>query len=81
MILFDHRFPGYSWTISHCRTCHSHLGWKFRNVRKRSSSTDETEEDPNRPLVFWGLSSVTTDETVVPRRLGRARVSDVFALF
>lgn len=69
-IILLHRFPGYSWTISNCRVCHFHLGWKFRKVRKRSSGDNEvTEEDPSKPLVFWGLSSVTTEENVTPRRL------------
>ncbi|KAL7488261.1 hypothetical protein ACHAW6_013833 [Cyclotella cf. meneghiniana] len=69
----DSWFPGYSWTIAHCRICRSHLGWKFCNVRKRSAPSQEAGEDPDRPLVFWGLSSVTSDESVEPQRLVRSR--------
>jgi hypothetical protein len=51
----DSWFPGYSWTITHCRYCHDHLGWKFQLVEKTMSSDE-------RPKQFWGLSgaSVTT---------------------
>jgi len=47
-------FPGYSWTITYCQRCHSHLGWKFHLVR----STAATED---RPEFFfgWSASSVT----------------------
>ncbi|KAG5274962.1 hypothetical protein AALO_G00142070 [Alosa alosa] len=38
-------FPGYAWTIAQCRTCGSHMGWKFTAVKKDLS--------PNR---FWGLT-------------------------
>eukprot|EP00804_Cyclotella_cryptica_P001137 CCRYP_019762-RA/>CCRYP_019762-RA protein AED:0.25 eAED:0.25 QI:912/1/1/1/0.5/0.33/3/2286/646 len=69
----DSWFPGYSWTIAHCCICHSHLGWKFCNVRKRSSPGEEAEEDPERPRLFWGLSSVTSEESVEPQRLVRSR--------
>ncbi|XP_063072482.1 protein cereblon isoform X2 [Engraulis encrasicolus] len=38
-------FPGYAWTIAQCRTCGSHMGWKFTAVKK-----DLT------PARFWGLT-------------------------
>ncbi|KAK1161536.1 protein cereblon-like [Acipenser oxyrinchus oxyrinchus] len=38
-------FPGYAWTIAQCRTCGSHLGWKFTATNK-----DLT------PHKFWGLT-------------------------
>ncbi|XP_064480332.1 protein cereblon-like [Ornithodoros turicata] len=37
-------FPGYAWTILHCRSCHCHVGWKFTAVEKNLL-----------PLKFWGL--------------------------
>lgn len=54
----DSWFPGYSWTITYCRHCFSHLGWKFQSVSQSGSN----EADANRPERFWGLSgaSVTT---------------------
>jgi uncharacterized C2H2 Zn-finger protein len=24
-------FPGYAWRVALCRSCHEHLGWKFRS--------------------------------------------------
>jgi cereblon len=52
-------FPGYSWTITHCRVCHSHIGWKFLHVKNHASNAVESSGRPKR---FWGLSgaSVTT---------------------
>ncbi|XP_062853996.1 protein cereblon [Trichomycterus rosablanca] len=38
-------FPGYAWTIAQCRTCGSHIGWKFSAVKKDLS-----------PQRFWGLT-------------------------
>ncbi|XP_012680340.1 protein cereblon isoform X2 [Clupea harengus] len=38
-------FPGYAWTIAQCRTCGSHMGWKFTAVKKDLS-----------PVRFWGLT-------------------------
>ncbi|KAK2858262.1 hypothetical protein Q7C36_006181 [Tachysurus vachellii] len=38
-------FPGYAWTIAQCRTCGSHMGWKFSAVKKDLS-----------PQRFWGLT-------------------------
>ncbi|RXN03770.1 cereblon isoform X2 [Labeo rohita] len=38
-------FPGYAWTIAQCRTCSSHMGWKFSAVKKDLS-----------PPRFWGLT-------------------------
>ncbi|XP_062400482.1 protein cereblon [Sardina pilchardus] len=38
-------FPGYAWTIAQCRTCGSHMGWKFTAVKKDLS-----------PTRFWGLT-------------------------
>ncbi|XP_051563090.1 protein cereblon-like [Myxocyprinus asiaticus] len=38
-------FPGYAWTIAQCRTCGSHMGWKFSAVKKDLS-----------PPRFWGLT-------------------------
>ena len=23
-------FPGYTWQLNACRTCHAHLGWRFQ---------------------------------------------------
>uniref|UniRef100_T1JIH3 Protein cereblon n=1 Tax=Strigamia maritima TaxID=126957 RepID=T1JIH3_STRMM len=37
-------FPGFAWSIVHCRSCGNHLGWKF------------TATDKNlKPDKFWGL--------------------------
>jgi hypothetical protein len=51
----DSWFPGYSWTITYCQRCHSHLGWKFDLVQKSTATED-------RPEVFfgWSASSVTS---------------------
>lgn len=38
-------FPGYAWTVAQCRSCHSHMGWKFTATTKDLS-----------PPRFWGLS-------------------------
>ncbi|GAA6066463.1 protein cereblon, partial [Tachysurus ichikawai] len=35
----------YAWTIAQCRTCGSHMGWKFSAVKKDLS-----------PQRFWGLT-------------------------
>lgn len=35
----------YAWTIAQCRTCGSHMGWKFSAVKKDLS-----------PPRFWGLT-------------------------
>ncbi|KAL1117028.1 hypothetical protein AAG570_004356, partial [Ranatra chinensis] len=57
-------FPGYSWCIAVCETCHGHIGWQFVATKRRMS-----------PRKFWGLSrqSLTTvpvtgdqHETTVP---------------
>ncbi|XP_064154783.1 protein cereblon [Anguilla rostrata] len=45
-------FPGYAWTIAQCRTCSSHLGWKFTATKKDLS-----------PQRFWGL----TRSALLPR--------------
>uniref|UniRef100_A0A8C9YXE6 Protein cereblon n=1 Tax=Sander lucioperca TaxID=283035 RepID=A0A8C9YXE6_SANLU len=45
-------FPGYAWTIAQCRTCGSHMGWKFTATKK-----DLT------PARFWGL----TRSAMLPR--------------
>ncbi|XP_064162418.1 protein cereblon-like isoform X1 [Anguilla rostrata] len=45
-------FPGYAWTIAQCRTCGSHMGWKFTATRKDMS-----------PQRFWGL----TRSALLPR--------------
>ncbi|XP_077862766.1 protein cereblon-like [Saccoglossus kowalevskii] len=37
-------FPGYAWTITQCRGCASHMGWKFTSVKKKL-----------KPDKFWGL--------------------------
>nr|CAI5862599.1 unnamed protein product [Callosobruchus analis] len=36
-------FPGYAWTIMHCKNCGKHLGWRF------TSST-------SKPFCFYGLA-------------------------
>mmetsp|Transcript_19093 Transcript_19093/g.27604 ORF Transcript_19093/g.27604 Transcript_19093/m.27604 type:complete len:783 (+) Transcript_19093:131-2479(+) len=88
----DSWFPGYSWTITNCSICNSHLGWKFLKVKRRHShrssdpnATDEStrgehnEEDRDRPNMFWGLSnaSVTTESTSPQRVLhGRFQLQD-----
>ncbi|KAL5014116.1 hypothetical protein ScPMuIL_008386 [Solemya velum] len=42
----DHSwFPGYAWTIINCRTCYSHLGWKFTATKRQLV-----------PQKFWGLT-------------------------
>uniref|UniRef100_A0A8C6UIZ9 Protein cereblon n=1 Tax=Neogobius melanostomus TaxID=47308 RepID=A0A8C6UIZ9_9GOBI len=45
-------FPGYAWTIAQCRTCGSHMGWKFTATKKDLS-----------PPRFWGL----TRSALLPR--------------
>ncbi|KAJ8265373.1 hypothetical protein COCON_G00144720 [Conger conger] len=45
-------FPGYAWTIAQCRTCSSHMGWKFTAAKKDLS-----------PQRFWGL----TRSALLPR--------------
>ncbi|XP_003973227.2 protein cereblon isoform X1 [Takifugu rubripes] len=45
-------FPGYAWTIAQCRTCGSHMGWKFTATKKDLS-----------PPRFWGL----TRSSMLPR--------------
>ncbi|KAI1892736.1 hypothetical protein AGOR_G00136610 [Albula goreensis] len=45
-------FPGYAWTIAQCRTCSSHMGWKFTAAKKVLS-----------PQRFWGL----TRSALLPR--------------
>lgn len=51
---------------AYVNVCHDHLGWKFRKVGQRSDEND----DLDRPKLFWGFSSVTTDERdVQPRRV------------
>ncbi|XP_040059128.1 protein cereblon isoform X1 [Gasterosteus aculeatus] len=45
-------FPGYAWTIAQCRTCGSHMGWKFTASKKDLS-----------PPRFWGL----TRSAMLPR--------------
>lgn len=40
----DSWFPGYSWSITSCRTCPNHLGWRFDHV-------DESLE----PATFFGF--------------------------
>jgi cereblon len=57
-------FPGYSWQIAFCSTCSEHLGWKFQRVDGKDDN-----DLPDRPGSFWGLSSITTDEYVRPRRV------------
>lgn len=59
-------FPGYAWQIAYCNLCSSHLGWRFRKVRKT-----ERDEDGDRPVDFWGFScsSITTESVVAPRRV------------
>jgi ATP-dependent protease La (LON) substrate-binding domain/Yippee zinc-binding/DNA-binding /Mis18, centromere assembly len=54
----DSWFPGYSWTIAHCRYCFSHLGWRFQSISQAKVDC----ADADRPVRFWGLSgaSVTT---------------------
>jgi hypothetical protein len=38
--IFEHTwFPGYSWDYASCKSCGSHLGWKFISLQKS----------------FWGL--------------------------
>ncbi|XP_057702659.1 protein cereblon isoform X2 [Corythoichthys intestinalis] len=45
-------FPGYAWTIAQCRSCGSHMGWKFTATKKDLS-----------PPRFWGL----TRSAMLPR--------------
>ncbi|KAG7374691.1 ATP-dependent protease La LON substrate-binding domain containing protein [Nitzschia inconspicua] len=48
-------FPGYSWHITRCRRCAALLGWKFRQVDGRNSTSAE------RPETFFGfMSSIVT---------------------
>lgn len=41
----DSWFPGYKWTICHCRGCGRHMGWKFNSLN-----------DELKPQSFWGLT-------------------------
>ncbi|KAG7349149.1 ATP-dependent protease La LON substrate-binding domain containing protein [Nitzschia inconspicua] len=48
-------FPGYSWHITRCRRCAALLGWKFRQVDGRNSTSAD------RPETFFGfMSSIVT---------------------
>lgn len=42
----------YAWTVAQCRTCRSHMGWKFTATKKDLS-----------PIRFWGL----TRSALLPR--------------
>lgn len=44
--------PRYAWTIAQCRTCGSHMGWKFTATKKDLC-----------PARFWGL----TRSALLPR--------------
>mmetsp|Transcript_3330 Transcript_3330/g.3836 ORF Transcript_3330/g.3836 Transcript_3330/m.3836 type:complete len:334 (-) Transcript_3330:189-1190(-) len=58
----DSWFPGYSWTITYCVMCSSHLGWKFKIINGNSSK--------DRPPMFWGISgSNVTTAKARPRRI------------
>ncbi|KAG7218171.1 hypothetical protein INR49_007453 [Caranx melampygus] len=48
----SHEAVGYAWTIAQCRTCGSHMGWKFTATKKDLS-----------PPRFWGL----TRSAMLPR--------------
>lgn len=37
-------FPGYAWTIAHCKVCETHMGWRFIAVDSKL-----------KPKTFWGL--------------------------
>jgi hypothetical protein len=47
----DSWFPGYAWTITLCRYCLHHLGWKFEIVDQSILPTS------HRPYQFWGFSA------------------------
>jgi ATP-dependent protease La (LON) substrate-binding domain/Yippee zinc-binding/DNA-binding /Mis18, centromere assembly len=47
----DSWFPGYAWTITLCRYCLHHLGWKFDIVDPSVLPTS------HRPHQFWGFSA------------------------
>ena len=61
----DSWFPGYAWTIAHCSSCYSHLGWRFDRVHHLDN--DDGDDGPER---FWGLSgaSVTTRVCAINER-------------
>jgi cereblon len=43
-------FPGYAWTILTCRTCYSHLGWRFDASKKNL-----------KPAQFYGLTRASLE--------------------
>jgi cereblon len=58
----DSWFPGYSWTIMNCSVCGHHLGWKFRRLLGRNTSTSQSLHRPNQ---FFGVSAANVT-TFVP---------------
>ena len=43
----DSWFPGYVWTLAHCRSCGEHLGWAFDALEGQA------------PRRFWGLRTAS----------------------
>lgn len=75
----DSWFPGYSWTITYCRGCRSHLGWMFRSVdpdrhknrrgnnnNDNNNCSDNSSATNDRPYCFWGFTGAST---IIQRRV------------
>ncbi|KAG4079563.1 hypothetical protein HA402_012333 [Bradysia odoriphaga] len=63
-------FPGYSWQITSCSTCHNHLGWKFLAIKESVV-----------PKSFFGLSGscvmIEKEEKTEPHFVGFASIMAV----
>ena len=56
----DSWFPGYGWTILHCRRCGNHVGWQFdRCVANNNDDSTTTTQPPVVVSQFWGLSTAS----------------------
>ncbi|GMI15177.1 hypothetical protein TrVE_jg7584 [Triparma verrucosa] len=62
--LADTWFPGYAWTITYCRVCGDHLGWKFTLVQG-SMGAMEAEQREDAVKHFFGIrgSALVEDAT------------------
>lgn len=61
----DSWFPGYKWTICHCRGCSRHMGWKF------TATTDDL-----KPQSFWGLTRSALQSKIEDHDLASSGVGD-----
>ncbi|KAK9808304.1 hypothetical protein WJX73_009938 [Symbiochloris irregularis] len=56
-------FPGYAWTLSYCRGCRQHLGWKFTAIAPNHT----------HPASFWGLRRMALTENTAHRNEATSR--------